>query len=132
MIEDIEDDRVRAVFAGYNSKERQGTLELRQLIFEMAAELPGVGPLEEALRWGQPAYLTSKTKSGSTLRLGCPKTGGFALYAHCRTSIISSFRDLFPAEFTYEGNRAIHFQDAEEIQPHKLRLLIRHALTYHL
>jgi hypothetical protein len=38
-------------------------MRLRQLILDTAARLD-VGPLEETLRWGEPAYVTT-TRSGS-------------------------------------------------------------------
>lgn len=91
----------------------------------------GVGRIEESLRWGQPAYLTPETGSGSTIRLGVPGEGGFALYVHCRTTIIPDFRSLFPNDFTYEGNRAIRFEAGADLPTGPLRLLIASALTYH-
>lgn len=76
-------EAVKTAFETVQPDARRGLLALRALIFKTAARLPEVGPIEEALRWGQPAYLTPLTKSGSTLRLGVPKAGGFALFAHC-------------------------------------------------
>ncbi len=128
----FENPAVAAVFESFPTPKREGLLALRDLIFETAAETPGVGALEETLKWGQPAYLTPKTKSGSTIRLGLPKQGGFALYAHCQTTIIPDFRSLFPDEFQYEGNRAVHFKEGTSLPLDPLRLLIRSALTYHL
>lgn len=128
----FQSEQVAQVFAAFPTDARDGLLRLRRLIFETAAETPGVGRIEETLKWGQPAYLTPETKSGSSLRLGIPKSGGFAIYVHCQTSIISEFRGLFPEDFTYEGNRAVHFQRAEDIRPAQLGLLIARALTYHL
>ena len=128
----FEDPAVEAAFASFPDGARAGLLRLRGLIFDTAASTPGVGRLQETLKWGQPAYLTPETKSGSTIRLGLPKQGGFALYAHCRTTIISDFRSIFPEEFVYEGNRAVHFQDAAALPVDKLSMLIRGALTYHL
>ena len=128
----LDNNSVENAFQAYPLKERQGLLKLRALIFETAAETEGVGPLEETLKWGQPSYLTTKTKAGSTVRLGLPKTGGFAIYTHCQTSLMSDFQTLFPDDFVYEGNRAIHFQSEEDLQADKLRLLIKAALTYHL
>lgn len=107
-------------------------LHLRGLIFETAAATPAVGPVFETLKWGQPAYLTQQTKAGTTLRLGQPKTGGFAIYVHCQTTVISDFRALFPDDFAYDGNRAVLFRDRGDIDDDKLRLLILAALTYHL
>ena len=116
----------------YPGDVKAGILTLRNLIYEVAKNTEGVGMLEETLKWGQPAYLTSETKSGSTIRLGIPKTGGFAIYTHCQTTIISEFRDMFPRDFIYEGNRAIHFLKESDIVVDALTLLIRRALTYHL
>ena len=125
------DDAVGAVFAGYPDPARMRLLALRDMIFETAAETPAVGRVEETLKWGQPAYLTPDSKSGSTLRLGIPKSGGYAIFAHCQTSIISDFAQLFPGEFRFDGNRGALFRDDEAPDP-RLRLLIRSGLTYHL
>ena len=73
-----------------------------------------------------------KTKSGSTIRLGVPKTGGFAIYTHCQTTLISDFQSLFPNDFTFESNRAIHFASSDDIRPNQLELFVKSALTYHL
>lgn len=105
---------------------------LRELIFDTALKTEGVGELLETLKWNQPAYLTPATKSGSTLRLACPKLGGFAIYAHCQTTIISDFQNAYPDDFKYEGNRAVHFQAGDKLPLKKLEMLVRSALTYHL
>lgn len=126
------DKRVEAVFDSVNTTQKQGLLRLRELILTTAANTSGVGPIQETLKWGQPAYLTAETKAGSTIRLGLPKTGGFAIYTHCQTSILSEFQTMFPDEFVFEGNRAIHFAEDEDLSVDKLELLVRRALTYHL
>ncbi|MEX3316597.1 DUF1801 domain-containing protein [Sulfitobacter sp. PS-8MA] len=123
---------VQAAFAAFPKTARPGLLALRRLIFDVAEEAQGVGPLAETLKWGQPAYLTPVTKSGSTLRLGTPKSGGIALYAHCQTTLISDFRSAFPETFAYEGNRAVLLAEDAPISDGPLRLLIAAALTYHL
>jgi len=129
---DFPDGSVKAAFEAFPPEYRAGLLQLRALILETAATTDGVGRLEETLKWGQPAYLTPETKSGSTLRLGLPKTGGFAIYTHCQTTILSDFQSIFPTEFAYEGNRAIHFDPATPLDHDALRLLIASALTYKL
>ncbi|MEM6593710.1 MAG: DUF1801 domain-containing protein [Pseudomonadota bacterium] len=131
MSHPFEDPNVARVFAAFPSEARVGLQYLRKLIFDVAARTEGVGCLEETLKWGQPAYLTPETKTGTTIRLGCPKTGGFAIYVHCQTSIVSDFRALFPDDFHYEGNRAIYFTTAEALPAEKLELFITRALTYH-
>ncbi|MEM6940645.1 MAG: DUF1801 domain-containing protein [Pseudomonadota bacterium] len=107
-------------------------LILRELIFDVAAETPAAGRVQEALRWHQPSYLTPETKSGSTLRIGASKHGGCALFAHCATDIISTYAATFQGCERIEGNRAVIFRNASEIVPDRLRLMIYHGLTYHL
>jgi len=122
---------VEKTFAGFPQPERRALLQIRAQVFAIASQIPKVGPLDEDLRWGQPAYLTPISKSGSTLRLGVLKTGGFAVFTHCQTTIMSDLRMIAP-ELDFEGNRAVLFA-ADEIPPmEKLDMLIRRALTYHL
>lgn len=126
------DPAVAAAFDAFEPDVRSGLLMLRQMILEEAAALPEIGRLQETLKWGQPAYLTPETKSGSTIRLGVPKQGGYALYAHCQTTILSDFEALFGEDFSFEGNRAVTFRAGETPDIDRLRLLVRGALTYHL
>ena len=85
----------------------------------------------EDLRWGQPAYLTPQTRSGSTIRVGCPKRGGFGLFVHCKTSLIEDFRKMAPLDTCFDGSRAVFFNNESDIDKTVLSLLIRVALTYH-
>lgn len=128
----FDDPNVERVFAGFPEALRPGLLQLRELIFDVAAQTDGVGKIHETLKWGQPAYLTLETKSGSTIRLGTPKQGGLAIYVHCQTTILSDFQMLFPDDFAYEGNRAVHFTPDENLPLDRLRMLVKSALTYHI
>lgn len=122
---------VQQVFDAAPPVARAGMLALRGLIFEVAAGLPKVGPIEESLRWGEPAYLTPVSRSGSTIRLGAPKAGGFALYCNCRTSLIADLRDMAGHAVRTEGNRAVLFADVAEIDHSLIGTLIARALTWH-
>ncbi len=122
---------IRAVFDAAPAPERAGMLRLRALIHEVAAGLPQIGELQEVLRWGQPAYVTTK-RAGASLRIGLPKAGGFALYTHCQTSLIADFATAFPNMDKVEGTRAIHFSDSAQVDPARHGMLIRSVLTYHL
>ena len=121
---DIEDANVAAAYGAFPAGERAGLMALRARI--LAVVLAEGIAVEEALRWGQPAYLT---KRGSTIRLGLPKTGGFAIYTHCQTTLMSDFRAICP-DLRFEGNRAVHFA-VGETPPAAIDMLIRAALTYH-
>lgn len=127
------DPAVEAVFSASPARVKKQLLTLRKMIFEVAADTPGVGELEETLKWGEPAYLTTASKSGSTIRIaarpGSP--GQYALYVNCQTNLVDTWRTLFPAEFSYEGNRAIVFDVGDEVPADALRFCIGMALTYH-
>lgn len=107
---------------------------LRQLIFETAAVTEGVGELEETLKWGEPSYLTSKTKSGSTVRIDRKKSnnGQYAIYFKCTTNLVATFKEKYPDKFNYGGNRSIIFNEDDEIPVTELSDCIALALTYHL
>ena len=130
----FQNSSVAEVFQSYPKQVREKLMVLRELIFQVAAETEGVGPLEETLKWGQPSYVPSKTKSGTTVRLDQLKKvpGEYAIYTHCQTPIIEMFREMHGDEFVYEKNRAIHFTADEDAPKEKLRQLITMALTYHL
>jgi hypothetical protein len=132
MIRPFADDSVKAAYDAFSPDARDMGLTLRDLIFSVAKDNPQVGEIEETLKWGQPSYLTPQTKAGSTLRIGVPKQGGAALFAHCATDIISTYARTFPGTDQIEGNRSVIFTRPDMIVPGRLRLLIYHALTYHL
>ena len=125
--------QVAAVFNGYPAKLRSKLLRLRQLILDTAAVTEGVGPLEEALKWGEPAYLTAQSKSGSTIRIDRLKSDDsrYAMYFNCNTSLVDTFRTLFPSGLDFQGNRAIVFDVDDDVPLEELSLCIAMALTYH-
>lgn len=131
--ETIDDPAVRSVFEAYPPGVRDHLLQLRALILETAADTEGVGALQETLKWGQPSYLTPKTKSGSTIRIDQVKgeAGRYALYCHCQTSLIENFRALYPEDFRFEGNRAMIFDAGNPPPKEALGHCIALALTYH-
>ena len=124
---------VEAVFQTYPKPVKARLLALRRLIVDTAKTTKGVGALEETLKWGQPSYLTSETKSGSTIRIDQLKAeaGQYAVYFHCQTNLIETFRELYP-ELRYEGNRAILLAAEDKVPEAALRHCVALALTYHL
>jgi Domain of unknown function (DU1801) len=125
---------VANAFDAFPPKIRRKLLVLRELIFATAAATEGVGELEETLKWGEPAYITAESKSGSTVRIGWKKAKPteYAIYFHCQTNLVESFRTLFAAEFKFEGNRAIVFNENDALPADALACCIAAALTYHL
>jgi hypothetical protein len=124
---------VEAVFECYPPAIKRELMTLRQLILDTAAATAGVGPLEETLKWGQPSYLTTESKSGSTIRIDGIKADptGYAMFLNCKTSLVETFRELYPTELSYGGNRSILFRAGEPLPEPELRHCIALALTYH-
>lgn len=129
----FENRAVAQVFETYPPAMWPRLLALRELIFQTAASTAGVGQLEETLKWGEPAYLTPHSKSGSTIRIGWKQQtpSRYAMYFNCQTSLVETFKTLFPNEFTFEGNRAIVFDGSDAVPKDSLAFCIALALTYH-
>jgi len=127
------DAAVEAVFQAYPEPMRTRLLHLRDLILATGAENPVIGELDEALRWGQPSYLTTKSRSGTTLRIDQIKgePDRYALYFNCKTDLAATYRDLYGDVLEVGGKRGI-LLDADKPAPSDaLRHCIALALTYH-
>jgi Domain of unknown function (DU1801) len=129
----ITDPAVARAFEACPVQIRRRLLALRALILRTAAATEGVGEIEEALKWGEPAYLTRRTGSGSTVRIGwkASRPSQYGVYFNCRTTLVETFKTHFPGEFRYEGNRAIVFEASESVPHEALGHCVAIALTYH-
>ena len=109
-------------------------LHLRSLIFETASENPAIGKLQETLKWGEPAFLTTATKSGTTIRINRHKKSDskYALYVHCQTNLVERYKQLYGNILEFEGDRAVVFDVDKEIPTDAVKHCIERALTYHL
>ena len=126
----IKNSEVAEVFNNYPEHIRKKLLKLRQLVLDTASETEEVSLLEETLKWGEPSYLA---KSGSTIRIDWKKSNPeqYAMYFHCKTKLVDTFRELYNDQFTFEGNRAIIFGLNEDVPVNELKHCIRLSLTYH-
>src|SRR6516165_8065863 len=124
---------VASVFAAFPGRVRGRLMEVRSLIFEIAADIEGVGPLTETLKWGEPAYLTEATGSGSTVRLGWFRSSerDCAVLFNCRATLVDDFRSQFPDVFAFEKNRAILLDARKPLPSAPLSVCLGMALTYH-
>jgi hypothetical protein len=124
---------VEAKFAAYPREAKKALLELREIILLTAASTPGVGEIEETLKWGEPAYVT-KNGAGSTVRIDwkAKRPEQYSVFFHCQTDLVHRFRTMFPNDFEFEGNRALTLRLGENIPKDALALCLAAALTYHL
>lgn len=124
---------VARIFDAYPPALRDKLLVLRALVFTTAASTAGVGEIEETLKWSAPAYLTTQSRSGSTIRIDAKKSADtqYAMYFNCKTDLVETFRTLFRDEFQFDGNRAIVFDVEDKVPIDALKICIAAALTYH-
>ncbi|MEE9339117.1 MAG: DUF1801 domain-containing protein [Methylococcaceae bacterium] len=127
----INNIEVTEVLNKYPEPIRKRIMFLRQLILETALDTEDVNKLEETLKWGEPSYLT---KNGSTIRIAWKKTtpNQYFMYFHCKTKLVDTFKELYSDIFIFEGNRAIIFNENDEIPVKELKHCILLSLTYHL
>ena len=103
---------------------------LRELVIEVAKEIPEITDLEETLKWGEPSFLN---KNGSTLRIDWKKKtpNQYQMYFKCTSRLVETFKMVFGDLFIYEKNRAILFQLDQEIPVNELKKCIYTTLMYH-
>jgi hypothetical protein len=130
----VKNPEVAAVFESYPQRIRPRLMFLRQLILDTAASFKGVGEIEETLKWGEPSYLTPITKSGSTIRIAWKESqeNQYSMYFKCTANLVSAFKEKYPREFRYGGNRSIDFHIDDKVPVKELKNCIALALTYHL
>ncbi|MEM7412153.1 MAG: DUF1801 domain-containing protein [Myxococcota bacterium] len=129
----IESPEVAAAFGAYPPRIRRKLLALRKLIFDTAAKTEGVGALDETLKWGEPAYLPKKARVGTTIRVHWNESAPreYAMCFHCQTDLVQRFRDWFPGEFQFDGNRRLVFDEGDAVPRQALAVCVAAALTYH-
>jgi hypothetical protein len=124
---------VAAVYNSYPRNIKSKLMILRQLIFNTAASIEGIGKIEETLKWGEPSYLTTESKTGSTIRIAWKKsqTDQYSIFFKCTANLVLAFREKFPGKFKFGGNRSIDFNLNDDIPTKELKQCIALALTYH-
>lgn len=126
----IKNLNVDAVFNAYPKPIQIKFKFIRQLIIDTASKNKNIKLMEEALKWGEPAYIV---KGGSTIRLAWKKStpNQYAIYFNCKTKLLDAFKERYKNDFKYEGNRAIVFELDDVFSVDALKCCIELALTYH-
>lgn len=122
--------QVEAVFDATPEPQRSALRQLRQLILDVADDV-GAAPVREELKWGQPSYTAACRSESTAVRLATTADHEqFGLFFHCQSSVVPRFREAFPDDFTFDGNRGVLFRPGDDLQLDRVRLCIEHALTY--
>jgi hypothetical protein len=124
---------VAVIFNSYPQKIKSKLMFLRQLILDTAASIEGIGEIEETLKWGEPSYLTTQSKTGSTIRIAWKESQKqkYSMFFKCTADLIPAFREKFPQKFKFGGNRSIDFNINDEVPVKEIKQGIALALTYH-
>lgn len=122
-------DAVQNAFDGFPAGDRDTLLTVREMIFEIAAEVPAIRRLEENLKWGQPSY-AALPKTGTPIRLGLSGDRA-ACFVHCQTSLVSDHARIAPPDIELLDNRALILPGPDAEEQAFLCSFLRAALTYH-
>ena len=115
-------------FMEYPVQYRKRLLELRELIFETGDRIDKTNKIEESLKWGQPSYTC---KGASPIRIDRFEKDKIAMFFHCQTTLVETFRKLFANDLVFSKNRAIVLDPKKELPVEELKICIEMALTYH-
>jgi hypothetical protein len=95
------------VIAHWPEPARAALWTCRALYHTVAAE-SGAGPLDESLKWGQPAWRPRQPRRGTTLRLDWKpdRSGELLVQVDCKTDLAARFRTQAP-QIANDGRRVI-------------------------
>lgn len=115
--------------ASYPLEAQQALLKLRKQILTLAKQ-ENLGEVEEALKWGEPSF---KTPKGSPIRMDWkPKyPSTVSLFFNCNSALVSTFRELFPSSFEFEGKRELRLPLQAVWPEAELNQCLVMALNYH-
>ena len=76
----------------------------------------------------------AETNSGSTIRIDQVKSaaGQYAVYFHCQTNLVETFRELYPTNCALAATEASCSTRRTSFREPALRHCVALALTYHL
>ena len=120
---------LRSAFDAVPDEVRRRWIELRELVFETAAQTDGVGAVSESLKWGEPSFTV---RGGTPVRLGWkPSSPGVVrLLVHCQTDLVTRWRERYGNVFVFEGTRAVAIPLHQPLPREELTHCIAMALTY--
>jgi len=121
--------QVKQKIQTYPTRASRQLQAIRCLIYQTAKEFK-LGDIEETLKWNEPSYLIN---GGSTIRMDWKRENPeqIGIYFNCNTTLIDTFRELYPDIFKFEGNRAILLSISKSLPDTELKHCISLALMYH-
>lgn len=111
---------------------QQRLLTMRTLFIEVA-ETADIGPLDESLKWGQPAWRPKRPRTGSTLRLNWTSQAPdkLAAFVDCKTDLAAQMLTRFPESCGNDGRRCLTFPVEGALKTDAVWTLAWLTFTYH-
>ncbi|MGG5332532.1 DUF1801 domain-containing protein [Enterococcus sp. AZ163] len=100
--------------------------ELQNLIWTIAKEQKKT--ISESSKWGQ---LSIVSEDGTPIRIAKFSDNEIALFVHCQTTLIETWKNLFPDRLSFSGNRAVIVSVDSPLPASELQVCIDMALNYH-
>ena len=125
-------EEIKNKYQSYPPHIKKEMLDLRKFILEIVSKDSEIDFTEEALKWGEPSFMTKS--SGSTLRIDWKEKSPeyISLFVNCQTKLISIFKELYPNDFEYVGNRELRLPLKGKYSKVKLKKCIELVLKYNL
>lgn len=122
------------VFDNYSKGIKKSLLEVREIVLKTAAQNKEIGELDEVLRWGQPTFLTRKTKSGTMIRIDQIKNEDhkIGIFFHCQSRVIEMIKLKYGDKLDYDGNRGVLFDTSKRLPKRVIKDCAFLALRYNL
>lgn len=132
MIKEItkfKDKNIEEIFNAYPKEVKEKLLSIREMIFEVSMQTKAIWSIEETLKWWEPSYVS---KIWCTVRIDKVHWSDtdFSVFFNCKTTLISTFKEIFWNQFNYSWNRALIFNINDTIDTDNLKHCIYLSLTY--
>jgi hypothetical protein len=121
-----------SVVTPWSDQARATLWACRNIFFDVAQDA-GIGPLDETLKWGQPAWRPRRARTGSTLRMGwsAAKPAHLLLFVDCKTDLASRMRDLYPEMVENDGRRQMAVDLDHPLPEQAIAHLAQMTFCYH-
>ena len=102
-------------------------------LFHTIAKDADTGPLEESLKWGQPAWRPRTARTGATLRMhwDAATPDRLSLYVDCKTDLAARMQDIYPDLPLNDGQRHLGININAPLPEQALAHLAEMTFTYH-
>ena len=120
---------IKTVTKQYPDQIQKRFVEFRSIVVNVAENIDDLKWVEESIKWNEPTF---KSNIGSPFRFGwnSKSKDQFGIYFICTTTLVETFKKLYPDFFTFDRNRGLIFQSEQVFVKEPLEHCIELALRY--